>query len=773
MISIQKLNEILNRLMSGDISPLSAENIADVSSEAVAILNKPEPLEVDDVVKMNLIISISQLVYNNTQREVLFLEDGVYDLLLELDKKYNPTVQVGAPEVSFNDGNSTLLGRKTASLNGLKSPMIFLDNVDRYNEQQLFKDELLASPPIDHSYFQMRRIDDRTREGNLSKKKVEVPHKYPKLVGTLDKCKFVLNKEAIDKGVYGDPNVIIFERDFLAKHLNMGLFDKSRVLTMVAEIKYDGVSVEAEVTDHILTAYSRGDTANNKAADLTPVLGGYKFHYCPEFLPGESPIGMKFEAMMLKRDVDYYSYYRNYDYANARNAITGLLGSSDACNYRDLITLIPLATSVEGLNRIEEIEFLNKYYNSGEYLRYAVLRGTYDQILFQVYRFEQEAEYLRPIMPMNYDGIVVSYVDEDIIEALGRKNFTNKYSIAIKFNAAKRNAVFTGYDYTVGQNGTITPMIHYTPVEFFGTIHDKSSGHSFKRFMDLGLKPGDILEIEYRNDVMPYVKKANCTQNDNNPNKPIPFPNRCPICGGEIMFSEKSAICINPSCPAKITAKVSNMMQKLGLKDFGDARLNELGINSFCEFINYPEENARHILGDIMGAKFMDRIRDIRNSPIYDYELMGAIGFSNIGKETWKKILNKVNLMNFTLFNDNDLEIALGGIRDVGPATIETIIRERPSFKEDISSIISCCNPVITYGMTSQSKGKVRITGFRDSKFIEDLNNLGFDASDSGVTKDTRFLVVPFDGFTSSKVEKAKKYGVQIVSVDEFKRNMM
>jgi len=768
MIGIQKLNDILNCLMSGDISPLdNPQNISDISSEAVSILNMKEPLDEETVTKINLIISISQLVYNNSSREVLFLEDGVYDLLLELDKRYNPAVQVGGPNVSFNEGQSTLSGRKS-QLDGLVEPMIFLENVQKYQDQQLFSEDLLRIPPIDSSYFQMRKVENRNSGIVSSKKKKEVPHKYPKLVGTLDKCKFVLNKEAIDKGVFNDPNVAVFERDFLGKHLQMGLFDKNTVLTMVAEIKYDGISVEAEVTDHVISAYSRGDTANNRATDLTSLLGGYKFHYCPPFKEGEPPIGMKFEAMLLKRDVDYYSYFRGYDYANARNAMSGLSGASDGYDYRDLITLIPLATSIEGIDRISEIEFMNKYYHSGEYLRYAVLKGTYDQILYQVYRFEQEAEYLRPIMQMDYDGIVVSYVDPEIIKTLGRENFTNKYSIAIKFNPAKRKAVFTGYEFTVGQNGVITPMIHYTPVEFFGTIHDKSSGHSYKRFKDLNLRLGDILDIEYVNDVMPYVKRAVCSQNDNNHIHPFEFPKLCPACGRVLEFTEKSAICKNSFCPGKTRARVSNMVQKLGLKDFGSARLTDLGITCFFSFIHYSEEDAINILGEVMGKKFMQRVKKIKENPMYDYFLIGAIGFSNIAAETWKKILNKVHLNDFLADNDDVLASKLSSVRGVGPETINTIIEERPEFGADLICMIEDCNVIITFGANQQSKGKIRITGFRDPELIEYLNSLGYDASDSGVTKDTSVLLIPYEGFSSSKIQKAERYGVRIMTKDDF-----
>ena len=73
-------------------------------------------------------------------------------------------------------------------------------------------------------------------------------------------------------------------------------------------------------------------------------------------------------------------------------------------------------------------------------------------------------------MPFMYDGIVVSFMDFNLIQMLGRVNSVNKWQMAIKFETMKKDTVFLGYDYTVGQNGAITPMIYYKPIEFYGCI---------------------------------------------------------------------------------------------------------------------------------------------------------------------------------------------------------------------------------------------------------------------------------------------------------------
>ena len=754
------LKRILNQLMEADLSCLSSDNIIKVSDYAVSLLSRPVLDEYDQMCA-STIIMISQIVYNNTDRSVLFLDDGVYDLLLEKYKQYDKQFQVGSPVIRFNQN-----GEETKSGEFIE-PMIFMDEPQKFLDGSLYYDDLIKAPPIDLRLYQ---DIDRNSGKVIAKKNVNVPHMYPKLVGSLDKCKFTLNKEAMEKDVFDDDNVKIFERDFLGKHLQMGLIDMTTPFELIAELKYDGVSVEADVTNKILSARSRGDANADIAADMTEVLGGYVFPYAPE-IPATEAFGMKFEAIMTYENLDKMGRLRGKAYKNSRNGMTGLLGSSDAYDYRDLITLVPLATSIEDIDRVTEIEFLNKYYHSGVYLKYAILSGTYTEILFQVYKFVKEAEAMRNILPFMYDGVVISYRDPEIIKALGRENSINKYSMAIKFNPLSREAIFTGYTFTVGQDGVVTPMIHYTPVEFIGTIHTKSSGHSYKRFMDLGLKIGDIIQVEYTNDVMPYVTKPPVDHNFNNPGEPVPFPTNCPFCGAEIVINEsgKSAICPNKKCPERTIQRMTNMMSKLNLKDFGESTFRELGTQSLTELLNYTYEDVKK-LGPATAEKLLDRINAVKSTPIKDYELMGSIGFTGIAIETWKKILNEIPFNKLVAMDDNSLYCELIAIKGIGGVTAKTIISERRDLADDISEIINLPNIVISYGMKF---GKIiRYTGCRpDDQLTQYLTSRGCDArGDAGVTKNTDILVVPYEGFTSSKTNKVGDQTI-IVDMAAFKLN--
>jgi NAD-dependent DNA ligase len=64
------------------------------------------------------------------------------------------------------------------------------------------------------------------------------------------------------------------------------------------------------------------------------------------------------------------------------------------------------------------------------------------------------------------------------------------------------------------------------------------------------------------------------------------------------------------------------------------------------------------------------------------------------------------------------------------------------------------------------SKGRIVFTGFRNKSLEEKLEAGGFEVSET-LTKDTYALIVPVEGYSSSKVDKAEKYGVTILSVNQ------
>lgn len=770
---MNNIEYILNELLKSNISVLTQQVFQELSNTALYLLNIKNHNE-EQIQQMKSLLMICNILYNRSDMLVLPVEDGVYDLLLELYKKYDPHFQVGSQVVQFR----SQMEKDHPEIKEIICPITFLPKVNRDEMRQEIYEKLSSFDQDKFSYKDYIPDIEMNQEA-ISKRTHDTAHHHPDLVGTLDKCKFVLDSEAIALGVYNDPNVKILERDFFQKHIAAGIINPNDDIEMVLELKYDGISIEADCTDMVLSARSRGDTNAGVAADMTPILYGYKFPH--NQYTGNEVLGVKFEAIMTKTDLQRFNQLKDTSYANCRTAIIGLFGSSDGYKYKNLITLVPLAIDnpkYYGINnRIEEIEFGNRVFKKhGEVLRYMYIHGNVTELLYQIKKFAEEAYAFRDFVDFMFDGIVVSYLDENIRQKLGRENYINKYSMAVKFNPESKLTYFTGYTYEVGQDGRICPMIHYNPVEFFGTIHTKSTGSSLARFKQLGLKLGDMIKVTYVNDVMPYVESVDCVHNRNNQEPLCEFPTICPDCGTPLIISDsgKTAICPNFNCNSKIVVRITNMLQKMNIKGFADSTIRSLGIKSFYELMQLEYDQVSNIIGPGNAANLMEAINQIKTGYISDYIVIGSLGITGCAANTWKLIFSQMSLKEFvsSIENSPDMMIAvLSNIKGIGPKTASVIVNEYPYFQRDIHYILDHTNYTDSAIIISNMK-QIRFSGIRDLQLAQQLCNFGFDADgNAGVTKNTDVLIIPYAGFNSTKVSKVGP-NCKIIPIDQV-RNLI
>ena len=775
------LKDIFDELCKGNISILTPENTMYISNSAVNMYEKCKA-NIDfnqiEVETLKVLVMICNLLYNRTDMIVLPVEDGIYDIINEKYKSIDPNFQVGSAVVEFkSQAEQKLLedGKK------IIQPFTFIEKVERDDIRQEFANDLMSFDQHRFIYQDIFYDKDKYQyDMNISKRTHDTSHNHPDLVGTLDKAKYILDADAIEKDVYDDPNTKILERDFFCKHIAMGIIKPDEEIELILELKYDGISVESDCSDIVLSARTRGDTGAGLASDITPILYGYKFTR-NEALK-DRVVGVKFEAIMTNSNLARFNKAKNTTYANCRTAIVGLFGSSDAYKYRDFITLIPLAIDRKDIpeitNRHEEVELLNRVYKTkGEPLRHVYIRGNYQTCLYLIKKFAEEAKYARNYLDFMFDGIVVSYTDENIRTKLGRENFINKFSIAVKFDPMSKLTRFLGYTFEVGATGNICPMIHYAPISFYNTIHQKSSGASYKRFVDLGLRPGDIIEVTYTNDVMCYVTKFDCEENRNNSAPICEFPQVCPICGSKIEFSDsgKSANCTNPDCSGRKIARMSNMLQKMNIKGFSDSTIIQIGIYSFHELMQLEEKDIQQI-GPTNAYNLISALSNLKSTPQDDYKIIGALGFSDIGSKRWKLILSTVSLNEFyDMMNDHvgryKCADMINNIKGLGQSVVETIFREWDYFKDDIHYIVDNMNIIDSISVKLTGK-QIRYTGCRNPELEKRLREMGHDADGSaGVTKSTDILLIPYEGFTSTKTSKVSPECI-VVPIGEFMENM-
>lgn len=743
------LVNIYNQILSGN--PIIPDNIRQIMiDKSMECINK-QKIEQQDYNDIILIIQISNALYNNGANITLPIDDPIYDALIVLCKVQGLQYPVGAPPIVFNiepvaKQNYDLLDT------GDKGPKEVVRIIPN-------KDKMMYFHPLTRNYTLPIEEDFIVHHDNtlVKKKSRNVSSNY-NMCGTLDKCKYTLKADALADGVLDDKTVQIFERDFLGAHVQQGIINPGHI-KLIASLKYDGVSVEEEVAGHkIVFACTRGDTSNNEASDLTPILGGMEFSRAKGIVDESEVFGIKFEYIVTENNLKRIAQDFGKTYANPRNGVIGLLGGLDARMYRDYLTPIPLESSLN-IDRLTELDFLNKFYTKNISMRHEVIEGDYTQVLFMVSQFVKNANELRDYMGFQYDGVVIEYADEAIRQRLGKRGSVPRYATAIKFNPLRRVSTFTHYTYSVGQDGRVVPMAHFRPVEFFGAIHDKTTAHSLKRFIDLGLRCGDKVNLTLINDVIVYITKADDRANDTNPNPLEEFPTKCPCCGSDLVVTDSgnSAICPNFFCNEKVIGRLTNLFKKLNIKDFSSESIRALGVNWLRELYQLPKETIIEKLGEANGIKFLQRLEDMRRTKFSDYRILGSIGFTSIASETWKIILKNVSIEELLANTDTVLN-NISAAKGIGTKTVETIRNEIELFRPDIEFIFNNFNIERTIVGEEDNKAQVRFSGLRDHGLTNRFNEAGFDArEDAGVTGTTAILIIPYMGFESGNVTKAFK----------------
>ena len=779
------LRDIYESLCIGLLNP-AYYNREKINQRAMELIQKNQ-LTKEDVSDLHTLIDIGNITYNNLDSDLLPIDDSVYDLLIEKYRKYtsNDTYPVGGKPVEFKDKNISLLSSGNKDHESVLMVKMSDEDID-YSHNMIFP-ELMNNLPRRPISFEPKHILEVNEADG--KKIRNTPHNHPTLVGTFDKCKYVLTSQAEERGVANNANVRIVERDFLYPLIEQGIINFTDEFTMIAELKYDGISVEADVSDHVISARSRGDTGEGVASDITPLLEGYNFGN------GISEvIGMKFEAIIQYQSLYDINNIQNTDYKNCRTAMSGLTSSSFGRKFRDYITLVPIATDMIGddgypLDRLTELEFLNKYYSTGIPINYTIITGNYYSILYQMKRYVEEAEFARHYSSFMYDGVVFEFYDRNIRHLLGRSSAIDRFKVAVKFDPMKKQTVFRYYDYTIGQNGVLTPMIHFDPIVFIGTVHDKASGHSFNRFKELDLHVGDIVDAAYVNDVMVYITKPVNDHNKRNAMNPHneldSFPQICPCCGTPLVMSDsrKSIRCPNLNCYEREVKRMANTFEKIGIKDFNEKTVRQLNMRYLHQYLLASPEDFK-ALGPNDMYNLYDQIQKIAKEPMNDYKIFGSLGFENMAIKTWRLIFTELTVEELFHYyqeyggNLSNLRVQLNSIQGIGPVSIETLINEFPYFAKDIECILDKMNIIDTKKLSIMDQRQIRFTGCRDQQLTEQLSKLGYDIDgDAGVTKKTDILLIPEAGYTkftrsgNGKYEKALKYGIQMIPINDFRQD--
>ena len=560
------------------------------------------------------------------------------------------------------------------------------------------------------------------------------------------------------------------------------------------EMKYDGLSISLIYVDGKLTqAVTRGDgvhgddvTANVRTIRSIPlVLSGDASQqqdlfavppYPREFeIRGEILMPWKvFERLNAEREAAEEPLF-----ANPRNAASGTLKSLDshlvASRQLDAYLYYLLGEQLPADGHYENLEVARSW-------GFKISEGMKKvRTLEEIYAFIRYWDTERKRLPVATDGIVLKVNSLRQQRSLGFTAKSPRWAIAYKFKAERACTRLNEVTYQVGRTGQVTPVANMDPVQLAGTTVKRATlnNEDFIRSFDLHI--GDYVYVEKGGEIIPKIVGVDIDQRPIIA-QPVQFIKRCPECGAPLVRYEGEAAWYCPNdtgCPPQIKGRIEHFVARkamniIGLgpeliEDYYRRRL----IHNVADLYTI---DVQQINGDGSRDKSAQNIvRAIEKSKEVPFErVVFALGIRFVGETSAKLLARHFKtidaLMQATLeelqeiegigevmaksiisyfHNEANLDI-IRRLREYGlQMQLSTLDAPLSNKLEGMSIVIS---GVFAHHSRDEYKAMIEQHGGK---------NVG------SISSKTTFILAG-ENMGPSKLQKAEKLGIRILSEDEF-----
>ncbi len=576
------------------------------------------------------------------------------------------------------------------------------------------------------------------------------------------------------------------EEEFLDFHRRVkdlsGLADEE--IQYTAEPKFDGLAVEMVYRKGVFRlGATRGD--GTVGEDVTLNLRTVKS--IPLRLLGDSPpdlIEVRGEVIMNKEDFAALNRQREKEgqplFANPRNAAAGSVRQLDP----RITSTRPLNLIAYGIGRVVGRD-LESHWESLQYLKQLGFRVSEHARICdsveEVLEYHRRILELRDTLPYEIDGFVIKVNAFSIQQRLGELSRSPRWAIAWKFPAQQATTRVRDIIVSVGRTGSLTPVAVLEPVRVGGVEVSRASLHNEDEVRKKDVRIGDTVVIQRAGDVIPEVVKVVESKRKGD-EREFTMPDRCPVCGSRVERPEGEAIhrCTGLACPAQIKENLAHFVSKgaMNIDGLGRRLLEQMvdkGIIKDPADLYFLDKEALMKM-DRMGDKLAENLlASIAKSRTPDLAgLIYALGIRNVGYHL-ARVLAK-HFGSIDNLAEQGLE-DLTRIHEIGPIVAKSLYNffHNPTNLAILEKLKKGgVKFPVEEGRAGQAPlaGKTFVlTGGLDTLTREAARNLieaqGGRVS-SSVSKKTDFVVAGRD--PGSKLEKARKLGVDVLNEEEFKK---
>ena len=637
----------------------------------------------------------------------------------------------------------------------------------RYHSDRYYNDD---APEIeDYEYDMMMRELKKLEE---KYPEYDAPDSPTKKVGGVADNSF----ESVAHSVRMESLQDAFSKDELREFSNR-VEDTVSVVNYVVEPKIDGLSVSLEYRDGV---FLRGSTRGN--GDVGEDVSGNLrvIHNIPLKLNKSIPyIEVRGEVYMPKKSfervVDRQIINGEKPFKNPRNAAAGSLRQKDS----SVAASRGLDIFVFNIQQIEGVE-LSSHKESLDFIKKLGFNTipTYkkvDNIEDAIAEIDRIGE-ARGSLEYDIDGAVIKVDDFSQRDILGSTAKYPKWAIAFKYPPEEKQTKLLDIEIAVGRTGVLTPTAILESVHLAGTTVSRATLHNQDFINEKGIAIGDVVTVRKAGDIIPEVLCVN----EHNSNSVFKFPDLCPSCGEKVYRDEDEAAirCINPECPAQLLRNLIHFCSRdaMDIEGLGPAIIetfvNEgmiaktydiynLDFNKILSLEGFKETSANNIINSVNNSKNNDLSK-----------LIFALGIRHIGAKAGKLLADYFKDIDLVMNASVDDILRIDGF---GKIMAESVVEffSSDSTKELIAKLKEA-------GVNMKSTNVVEDTRFSGMTFVltgtlptlkraeasKIIESFGGKTS-SSVSKKTTYVLAGEEA--GSKLDKANKLGVQIISEEEFK----
>jgi DNA ligase (NAD+) len=556
----------------------------------------------------------------------------------------------------------------------------------------------------------------------------------------------------------------------------------------ICELKFDGVALAVWYENGVLTrGVTRGDgvrgddiTANVKTIRTLPLK--VDASHIPE---GLTSFEVRGEGFMPLSSFEFLNKEKEDIgeplLANPRNAASGTFKMQDSAvvarRKMDLYAYQFLAESPVFKTHEESLGWLQTAgFN---------VSPTWKKCnsIAEVIAYIQFWEEKRHELPLNTDGIVIKLDSFEQREQLGYTAKSPRWAISFKYKAEAAITTLESISYQVGRTGNITPVANLKPVLLAGTVVKRASVHNANEIERLDLRIGDSVFVEKGGEIIPKITSVDLSKRLSS-FEPVHFPSHCPECDSLLVRKEGEAnhYCLNEKgCPPQIKAKIEHFIQR---KAMNIENIGAETIEAFYkrELVKNPADLYDLTYERMLGIEgFKDKsINNIlqglqKSKEIPFKQVLFAIGIRFVGATVAEKLASYFGNIDAMMAATKE---GLLQVPEVGERIADSVV----SYFEDVENrgfierlraaglqFVQEAVEILMEGNTLE--GKTFVISGTFQQFGRDELKTKIEANGgkvlSGVSGKLNFLIAG-DEAGPSKLQKAEKLGVKIISEEEF-----